>query len=36
LQEKLDGPNLLPMVLYQYGLVTTQDLGQIFDWLETT
>jgi len=27
-------PNLVPMVLYQYGFVTTQELGQIFDWLE--
>lgn len=26
--------NLLPMVLWQYGLVTTQQLNQIFDWLE--
>ncbi|MFE4108426.1 DUF2949 domain-containing protein [Almyronema epifaneia] len=27
-------PNLLPMVLWQYGLVTTPQLEQIFDWLE--
>ncbi|NMF82590.1 DUF2949 domain-containing protein [Nodosilinea sp. P-1105] len=26
--------NLLPMVLWQYGLVTTEQLSQIFDWLE--
>ncbi|PSN08510.1 hypothetical protein C7293_30090 [filamentous cyanobacterium CCT1] len=26
--------NLLPMVLWQYGLVTTQQLERIFDWLE--
>lgn len=28
-------PSLLPMVLWQYGLVTTQQLDQIFEWLET-
>lgn len=28
-------PHLLPMVLWQYGLVTLEQLNQIFDWLET-
>lgn len=28
-------PNLLPIVLWQYGLVTLEQLDQIFDWLET-
>jgi hypothetical protein len=27
-------PNLLPMILWQYGLVTLNQLNQIFDWLE--
>jgi Protein of unknown function (DUF2949) len=27
-------PSLLPMVLWQYGLVTLNQLNQIFDWLE--
>ena len=27
--------NLLPMLLWQYGLVTLEELDQIFDWLET-
>jgi Protein of unknown function (DUF2949) len=27
-------PSLLPMVLWQYGLVTLTQLNQIFDWLE--
>lgn len=27
-------PNLLPMILWQYGLVTLAQLDQIFDWLE--
>jgi hypothetical protein len=30
-----DTPNLLPMILWQYGLVTLQQLDLIFDWLET-
>lgn len=30
-----DTPNLLPMILWQYGLVTLEQLDQIFDWLET-
>ncbi len=25
----------LPMTLWQYGLVTLEQLDQIFDWLET-
>ena len=28
-------PNLLPIALWKYGLVTTDQLDQIFDWLET-
>uniref|UniRef100_B8HSJ0 DUF2949 domain-containing protein n=1 Tax=Cyanothece sp. (strain PCC 7425 / ATCC 29141) TaxID=395961 RepID=B8HSJ0_CYAP4 len=32
-EEKL---NLLPIVLWQYGLVTLEQLDQIFDWLETS
>ncbi|PSB34921.1 DUF2949 domain-containing protein [Stenomitos frigidus] len=27
-------PSLLPMILWQYGLVTLAQLNQIFDWLE--
>ncbi len=27
-------PNLLPMILWQYGLVTITQLNRIFDWLE--
>ena len=26
----------IPMVLWQYGLVTLSQLNSIFDWLETT
>ena len=25
----------LPMILWQYGLITLQQLDRIFDWLET-
>jgi len=28
-------PGPLPMVLWQYGLVTLEQLDQIYDWLET-
>jgi Protein of unknown function (DUF2949) len=28
--------NLLPVVLWQYGLVTIEQLDQIFDWLEAS
>lgn len=27
---------MLPMILWQYGLVTLTQLDQIFDWLEMT
>ncbi|MGK7921391.1 MAG: DUF2949 domain-containing protein [Trichodesmium sp.] len=26
----------LPMILWQYGLVSLEELDKIFDWLETT
>ena len=28
-------PNLLPIALWKYGLITAKQLDQIFDWLET-
>jgi hypothetical protein len=27
-------PSLLPIVLWQYGFVSTTQLSRIFDWLE--
>lgn len=30
--EQNQGP--LPMILWQYGLVTLEELGRIYDWLE--
>jgi hypothetical protein len=29
-------PGPLPMILWQYGLVTLEQLDRIYDWLETT
>ena len=29
-------PNFLPMTLWQYGLITVDQVAQIFDWLEAT
>lgn len=28
--------NQLPMILWQYGLITLEDLDRIFDWLEAS
>lgn len=28
-------PGPMPMILWQYGLVTLEQLDRIFDWLET-
>lgn len=28
-------PGPLPMILWQYGLITLEQLDQIYDWLET-
>ena len=28
-------PHLLPMSLWQYGLLTIEELEQVFDWMET-
>lgn len=36
LQRCEHSPTLLPMVLWQYGLVTLTQLDRIFDWLEGT
>ena len=27
-------PGPLPMILWQYGLITMEQLGRIYDWLE--
>lgn len=28
-------PNILPMILWQYGLLDREQLDRVFDWLET-
>lgn len=32
---KGEDTNLLPMILWQHGLLTTEQLAQVFEWLET-
>jgi len=34
LRHREQDPGPLPMILWQYGLVTIEQLGQIYDWLE--
>ncbi|NEP88229.1 MULTISPECIES: DUF2949 domain-containing protein [Okeania] len=34
LRHEEEDPNQLPMILWQYGLVTLKQLDQIFDWLQ--
>ena len=34
LQQSEQTPSLLPMTLWNYGLVTLSQLDEIFDWLE--
>lgn len=35
LRQPEQGANLIPMILWQYGLITTEQLDRIFDWMET-
>jgi hypothetical protein len=35
LRQPEQGTNVLPMVLWQYGLITIEQLDQVFDWMET-
>lgn len=35
LRHREQDPGPLPMILWQYGLVTLEQLNRIFDWLET-
>lgn len=34
LRQGQETPNQLPMVLWQHGLITLEQLDRIFDWLE--
>ena len=29
-------PNILPIILWQYGLLNTKQLDRVFDWLEVS
>lgn len=33
-QRRCEDQHLLPMVLWQYGLLTLEQLEQVFDWFE--
>lgn len=35
LRHREQDPGPLPMILWQYGLVTIEQLERIYDWLET-
>ncbi len=35
LRHSQQDPGPLPMILWQYGLITLDQLEQIYDWLET-
>jgi hypothetical protein len=35
LRHSQQDPGPLPMILWQYGLITLEQLEQIYDWLET-
>ena len=35
LRHREQDPGPLPMILWQYGLVTLEQLDKIYDWLET-
>jgi hypothetical protein len=36
LRYREQNPGPLPMILWQYGLVTLEQLDQIYNWLEST
>lgn len=35
LRQPDQSPNLIPMILWQYGLITLEQLDRVFDWMET-
>ncbi|KAB8331694.1 DUF2949 domain-containing protein [Scytonema tolypothrichoides VB-61278] len=35
LRRREQDPGPLPMILWQYGLITIEQLEKIYDWLET-
>ena len=35
IRQREQDPGPLPMILWQYGLITLEQLDKIYDWLET-
>ncbi|MGK7923670.1 MAG: DUF2949 domain-containing protein [Spirulina sp.] len=35
LRHREQSPSILPMILWQYGLISLEQMDRIFDWLET-
>ncbi len=35
LRQREEDPSLLSMILWQYGLITIEQLERIYDWMET-
>lgn len=35
LRQPEQSTNLIPMILWQYGLITLEQLDRVFDWMET-
>lgn len=33
-RNEITEPNILPMILWQYGMLSLAELEQVFDWLE--
>lgn len=35
LRQRDHSSNVIPMILWQYGFITLEQLDKVFDWLET-
>jgi hypothetical protein len=33
-KNEITAPNILPMILWQYGILSLTELERVFDWLE--
>ena len=36
LRHREQSPSILPMILWQYGLITLEQMERIFDWLDNS
>ncbi|MEM9539198.1 MAG: DUF2949 domain-containing protein [Cyanobacteria bacterium P01_E01_bin.42] len=36
LRHREQSPNMLPMILWQYGLISIEQMERIFDWLDNS